>query len=253
MKIPTFLDARFWYNYGVKRYIPLDLDSHPHICCVGATSSGKSYALTMLLGRIAIHEQNACVIIVCDFKNASFNFLSGSAGFYGYTNVLDGIDIVNQEFQERLRLSDESRNRRKIILLIDEYAALIGSLPKKDAEEVKQKISNMLMMGRSLGVHLIIGIQRADAEFFKSGSRDQFGAIIMLGNLSKEQKTMLVPDYRDQMNQNNARGEGYMYLDGKGLYHIKVPRVRDPERLHRVIASRLWQPPTPDDGGAGEA
>lgn len=78
------------------------------------------------------------------------------------------------------------------------------------------------MMGRSLGVHLIIGIQRADAEFFKSGARDQFGAVLMLGNLSKEQKQMLVPDYRDQMNAVNQRGRGYLFLDGQGI--CRTPR-----------------------------
>lgn len=251
MKIPTFLDAKFWNDYGVRRYIPLDLDSHPHIACVGITGSGKSYALTLLLGRIAMHEEAR--FVVCDFKNTSFNFLSGHTSFYGYTDVIEGIETVYQEFQERLRLSNENRNRQKIILLVDEYAALIASLPKREAEEVRAKIFNILCLGRELSIHLVVGVQRASAELFSLGSRDQFGAIIMLGNLSKEQKMMLVPDYRDQMNQNNTRGEGYMYLDGKGLYRIKVPRVRDPERLHRVIASRLWQPPTPDDGGAGEA
>ena len=250
MSIPTFLDFR-WLSYGVKRYIPLDLDSHPHICFVGATGSGKSYALTLLLGRMAMHKE--AHFVVCDFKNTSFNFLSGHTGFYGYTDVIEGIETVYQEFQERLRLSDENRNRQKIILLVDEYAALIASLPKREAEEVRAKIFNILCLGRELSVHLVVGVQRAAAELFSLGSRDQFGAIIMLGNLSKEQKMMLVPDYRDEMNQNNARGEGYMYLDGEGLYHIKVPRVSDSERLHRTIASRMWNIPTPDASDACEA
>ena len=104
-------------------------------------------------------------------------------------------------------------------------------------------------MGRSLGIHLIVGIQRADAEYFRAGARDQFGAILMLGNLSKEQKAMLAPDFRDQMAEINGRGQGYLLLDGQGIYRVQVPKVTNMDKLHKAIASRLSSLTPPADAG----
>ena len=243
-----FLYNEVLLERGIKIYIPIDLDSHPHLLCVGATGTGKSYALALLLGKIAKYDR-AISLVVCDFKKASFGWLEGYPGFYGYLDVLDGIDTIYAEFQQRLQLNDADRNRKKIVLLIDEYAALIGSLDKKDADEIKRKIGNILMMGRSLGIHLIIGIQRADAEYFRAGTRDQFSAVLMLGNLSKEQKAMLAPDYREEMSATNQRGQGYLLLDGQGINRVQVPSVADTDKLHRTIASRLYTPTPPTDAG----
>ena len=247
MNIPFVYNAQL-VERGIKAYISIDLDTHCHWLCVGATGAGKSYALALMLGKIAKYEPTARLVI-CDFKKASFGWLDGRDGFYGYTAVTDGIDTVYKEFQRRLELNDNTRNAQRIVCVVDEYAALINSLDKKAADEVKRKIAEILMMGRSLRVHLIIGIQRADAEFFKSGARDQFGAMLMLGNLSKEQKQMLAPDYRDQMTAVNQRGQGYLLLDGQGICRVQVPRVTDVDKLHRAIASRLSLPTPPDDAG----
>ena len=244
--IPFVYDADLLVR-GIKVYISISLDSHPHWLCVGATGTGKSYALALLLGKIAKYEPAA--LVVCDFKKASFGWLVGRPGFYGYTTVIDGINSVYKEFQYRLEVNDTTRNSKRLILLIDEYAALIGSLDKKAADDIKSKIAQILMMGRSLGVHLIIGVQRADAEYFRAGARDQFGAVLMLGNVSKEQKAMLAPDYRDEMTASNQRGQGYLLLDGRGICRVQVPRVTNTTKLRRVIASHLYTPTPPADAG----
>lgn len=247
MAVPFLYDADLVAR-GIKVYIPINLDSYPHLLCVGATGSGKTYALALLLGKIARYE-GTTQLVICDYKKSGFGQFDGCSGFYGFTAALDGIDAVYQEFSIRLEANEPERNQHRLVLLIDEYGALISSLDKKAAEEVKRKVGNILLMGRSLGVHLIIGIQRADAEYFRAGARDQFGAILMLGNLSKEQKAMLAPDYREQMTATNQRGQGYLLLDGQGIYRVQVPRVTDEDKLHRAIASRLSLPSPPTDAG----
>lgn len=86
-------------------------------------------------------------------------------------------------------------------------------------------------MGRSYKILPIIGLQRADSNLFKNGSRDQFKTIVALGNLSKIQKEMLFPDFKDNMNDTNNVGEGYVYQDGQEfLQRIKVKQVSDDEK-----------------------
>ena len=45
---------------------------------------------------------------------------------------------------------------------------------KKVADTIKSQIAELLSMGRSLGIIVIIGLQRADSELFKLGARDNF-------------------------------------------------------------------------------
>jgi len=247
MSIPFLYDAELLAR-GIQVYHSVDLDSHPHLLCVGATNSGKSYGLSLYLGKIAKYEPTT-TLVICDFKKGSFGWLEGQDGFYGYTDCVAGIDAVYAEFTARLEANDAERNSRRIVLLVDEYAALVSSLDKKSADDLKQKIGNMLMQGRSLKINIVTGLQRADSSYFHSGARDQYTAVLMLGNLSKEQKSMLAYDYRDEMDDLNAQGEGYLLLDGRGLFRVQVPHVTDTDKL-RVTIARCVSPPY---GGVCEA
>ena len=239
-KIPFAFDADL-LQIGIKAPVFCDFQTWPMLLVVGATGSGKSYAMALLLGKIAKYDPNSHFII-CDYKRSSFAFAEQSKSFYGYNATSEGIDFVYEEFSARLEANDEKRNRDKWFLIIDEFGAFILSLEKKTAEIYKNRIAEMLFMGRSLGISIIIGVQRAEAEYFKNGARDQFGAIILLGNLSKEQKAMLIPDYKDLVSSSNSRGQGYLYLDGLGLTHIQVPKISSLEQLHKAILSKMSVP-----------
>ncbi|MDR2571240.1 MAG: AAA family ATPase [Oscillospiraceae bacterium] len=248
-RLETVLDGNIYsyeYNNGTKyilvycmpmKYVTLKLFDYTNeylndvinMLVVGSTGTGKSYFLKILLGKIASYNQDV-KITICDFKKSSFTQFKYSNSFYGYTYAPKGIRAVYKEFCERLRSNDEELNKQIHVLLIDEYGALLSSLEKREAEEIKGMVAEMLFMGRSLGIRLIISIQRADAEFFKSGARDQFKAILAMGNISKEQKQMLFTDYKDKMADNNSLGEGYLFIDGKqSLERIKVQKVSDYE------------------------
>jgi hypothetical protein len=192
-----------------------------NLLCVGNTGSGKSVALYTILVSIARFNPTTSITI-CDYKKSSFAQFEDTPNFYGYEDVPDGIRAFYREFTERLEANDEQRNSKKRVLMIDEYGALIAAQEKKPADELKMMIANMLFMSRSLGLIVIIGVQRADAEHFKAGARDQFKAVLGLGNLSKEQKQMLFTEHKDKMIANNSVGEGYLLVDGQELERVKI-------------------------------
>jgi len=193
-----------------------------NLLCVGNTGSGKSAAMGVILVSLIRFIPNISVTI-CDYKKSSFAQFEGTPNFYGYEDVPDSIRTFYREFTERLEANDEERNSHKRVLLIDEYGALISAQEKKQADELKMKVANMLFMARSLGLIVIIGVQRADSEHFKAGARDQFKATLSLGNLSKEQKQMLYFDYKDKMMANNQVGEGYLLVDGQqDIERVKI-------------------------------
>ncbi len=210
----------------------------PNCLVVGATGSGKSYALAVLLSIYTRYIPDVS-ITVCDFKKSSFAYLADTPNFYGYEAVPEGIRQFYREFSERLAANDEQRNRQIRVLLIDEYSAMLNALDKKETEAVKRMVGNMLFMGRSLGIRVLIGVQRADAEHFQAGARDQFHAILGLGNLSREQKQMLFPDYKDQMNDRNGLGEGYLLLDGHAIERVRVAAIQDMDGINANIRKAM--------------
>lgn len=189
---------------------------------VGNTGSGKSTFLGMLLAKYAKYIQGIS-ITVCDYKKSSFARFKDTKNFYGYTAVPEGIRKVYQEFSERLMEDNEKRNQHICLLLIDEYGTLLSSLDKQTAFEIEMMVASMLCMGRSLGIFVLVGIQRAQAKFFENGSRDQFRVLVGMGNLSKIQKEMVFPDYKEDMIDNNKTGEGYLAIDGQeGIERFKA-------------------------------
>ena len=107
---------------------------------------------------------------------------------------------------------------------------------KKVADTIKNQIAELLSMSRSLGIIVIIGLQRADSELFKLGARDNFRSILGMGNLSKEQKSML---FNDSI---SAVGEGYLWRDGKGVEKIKVAPIENMNAVIETIRKGLSEP-----------
>lgn len=207
-------------------------------CIVGATGSGKTYTVIVLLTVIIKNNtQSSISIIFCDYKNSFKNEFSECKQYFGYSDCLKGLNEVYTEFETRLKEA-EPENCSKIIFIFDEWSAFLNSLPKKEKELTKNKLSSLLFMGRSLNIIPIVSVQRADSELFPSGSRDQFHTIIDLGNLSKEQKSMLFHEYKDQLNEINHLGQGYILNDGV-LERIKVKEMSNEKECIDIIRSKL--------------
>ena len=204
----------------------------PHMIIVGSTGSGKTYFSKLLLGKIALHSKQV-EMYISDFKgDTDFSFLSGCKNFYRFEECSDGLNQFYKLFLDRQKnLSEE---RTMLILFFDEWASYLNFLDKKNAEEEKKKMSNLLMLGRSFNVHVIISQQRADAQYF-STARDNFSVAIGLGNLSPESKDMLFHDYKDQMENSCRQGTGYMLTNGMDLKRIVVPTVSNTDKLHNTI------------------
>ena len=222
------------YKFLKPRIIELSMEDNYlmnliNLLCTGQTGSGKTYFFKVLLANLLMQNPEA-ILYLCDFKNFDFIELEDCIRYYGYTDVVKGIKEVYQIFNDRL-LDKSNKEYNTIILFIDEYSALLSNIDKKEADEVQKMVSEILFMGRSYKILPIIGLQRADSNLFKNGSRDQFKTIVALGNLSKIQKEMLFPDFKDNMNDTNNVGEGYVYQDGQEfLQRIKVKQVSDDEK-----------------------
>ncbi len=235
-------DYDYWIDYGKRKPIRVDISqtNNSHILLCGMSGSGKSYAENLLLGRFAQQEG---IIYFADFKqDDAFSHLRECTHYYPYNRSIDALNIVYENLHKRQLGEDTSRT--PITLIWDEYMANILALQgesKKKADDVMRKVSEILMLGRSLGIRLVISCQRPDASAFPSGSRLNYGIIIIVGASIKSIYEMLLPrEYIELIgNRRFGRGEGVLLLQGSDLRFIKVPAVANMDKLKRVCITAL--------------
>lgn len=219
MILPWLLDYNYLPKY--RRYIDF---TGKHTLISGLTGSGKTVSSALLLSRIARYQPNS-ILYLLDFKADDFSDLMGCTRYYPYAACATGMEMFNAAFQARLNGTDTSRT--PLICCIDEWGAFVSSQDKKQADIYKRLLGTFLMLGRSLGVIIICGLQRPDSAsyFTNSGIRDQFGTVCTLGTQSSQSTEMLYSYYKDLIKPTTRIGEGYM-ISGGDFYHVQVPQIQ---------------------------
>lgn len=200
-------------------------EKYPHALLIGGTGTGKTTALKQLVDTFLTYVPEA-EIYLCTFKHKNDDFPDREEGshFASYLNCKELFESFFNRFQDRLDGTDHSRHL--LVLCFDEWAGFILSLNKKEQEAVLNQMGQILMMGRSMNVQIIIAMQRPDATFFRNGSRDNFGLIMALGNLSADGYRMVFSDqYLNQIQPCTEIGQGHLLIGGSAFYRIRVPPV----------------------------
>lgn len=236
-------DLDRWNFLGEKVPITIDLSlkTNSHILLCGMSGSGKSYLENQILSKLTLAEPDG-EFCFADYKQEdSFAYLRGCPRYYGYKDTLKALDIVHGRLLARQ--SGEETSRSPVTLLWDEYISQILALAsedKKTAAVVMGKVSEILMLGRSPSVRLIISCQRPDALAFPAGSRLNYGVVVVLGAAVRSIYEMLLPDHMEQVKGRQfGRGEGVVLLQGSELRYIKVPMVRNVERMEQICIEAL--------------
>lgn len=233
-----------WYGYEEKEAVTTDISckNNSHMLVCGMSGSGKSYALNLLFAKISNADLHSRVYFA-DFKqDDQFSYLRKCPRYYPYDKTVEALETVYDILHKRQ--SGEDIIRDSVTLIWDEYMANILSIPntnKKKAEEIMRKVSEILMLGRSLAVRIVVSCQRPHATAFPSGSRLNYGVIIIVGAPIRSIYEMLIPkEYIDAMGDRTfGVGEGIVLLQGSDLRFIKIPMVKEPEKMKQVCVEAL--------------
>lgn len=224
-----------FFESGITNYVKWEYDKYPHILIMGSTGSGKTYLLKIVLARIGKDIPNS-QLVICDYKgDTDFIFLNSCNTFYRFDNCAQGLDNALNLLYERQ--NNPNIEKYFFAMVFDEWASYLNHLDKKMAEQEKQKLATLLMLGRSFNIHIVISQQRVDANYFAS-ARDNFSVVIGLGVLSKESVEMIFSEYKDLMKRSKTQGEGSMII-GNQFNEIIVPQVYDINKLHNCIKLAL--------------
>ena len=221
-------------SQGVKVPVTVDFSSVPHMLIVAPSGSGKTYLLTYILGQIA---KKSVKLILADFKGIDFIEFNDCRNYYKHNSVGEAVDCVFDELQNRMANASVNSEYVPIYLCIDEWSGFLSSLAvKKEQDNYKQKLANILMLGRGANIFIIMSLQRADSTYITG--RDNFGNVVGLGTLSKESIAMVFNDNKEMI-EPKSRGKGYLQTDGKPLREIVVPMLRNINDTKAVIKTAL--------------
>lgn len=221
-------------SQGVKVPVTVDFSSVPHMLIVAPSGSGKTYLLTYILGQIA---KKSVKLILADFKGIDFIEFNDCRNYYKHNSVGEAVDCVFDELQNRMANASVNSEYEPIYLCIDEWSGFLSSLAvKKEQDNYKQKLANILMLGRGANIFIIMSLQRADSTYITG--RDNFGNEVGLGTLSKESIAMVFNDNKEMI-EPKSRGKGYLQTDGKPLREIVVPMLRNINDTKAVIKTAL--------------
>lgn len=221
-------------SQGVKVPVTVDFSSVPHMLIVAPSGSGKIYLLTYILGQIA---KKSVKLILANFKGIDFIEFNDCRNYYKHNSVGEAVDCVFDELQNRMANASVNSEYEPIYLCIDEWSGFLSSLAvKKEQDNYKQKLANILMLGRGANIFIIMSLQRADSTYITG--RDNFGNVVGLGTLSKESIAMVFNDNKEMI-EPKSRGKGYLQTDGKPLREIVVPMLRNINDTKAVIKTAL--------------
>jgi len=152
--------------------VDLVLDG-PHAVVAGVTGSGKSELLiTWILSLCRAHTTSEVNFLLADFKGGTaFDGLADVPHVTGVITDLDGAGarraIESLRAEVRWRESaiagagardvlDPRVSLPRLVVVVDEFAALLGDHP-----ELHAVFADVAARGRALGIHLMLGTQRA--------------------------------------------------------------------------------------------
>lgn len=228
----------FVLNLGekIEGSVLCDLSKTPHMLIGGQTGSGKSVLLDLILHQCVLKD---ALIKIADFK--------GGIDFYQYadkTKIITSLEELNnmlnemcEIIQERTDILVKSKTRdiseynkehpddtiQRIVIVIDEFAeAMIQSkayTKEKNnlIEENKKFLETIARIGRAMGIHLILCMQRPDSRALEGQLKANLGHRIC-GEADKTLSEIVLDNYmaaEEIDNENNEKGWFILQPDRK--------------------------------------
>lgn len=223
----------------------LDEDHHgPHGVLAGTTGAGKSELLQSMICALAVeHDPRLVNFLLIDFKGGSaFNIFADLPHTVGMITNLDGALVeralealkaetrARQQFLKKMNVRDITQYHRfnsrtmsqiedaayhplpHLFVIVDEFAQLAREMP-----DFMRELVRTAQVGRSLGLHLILGTQSPmDVITDEMNANLQFRICLRVQNIESSRAMIRRPDAAYL--PIGWPGRGYFQVGERGLF-----------------------------------
>jgi len=208
--------------------ITLDLRVSPHVLIAGSAGSGKSVVLRNFIAHGLAHE--SIELRVIDLKRIEFAGYKYRAQDQIVTTIADSFTMlrkVSDSLTKRYSLLDKAKVKTyrdlpdelpAIYVVIDELSSLLttsNDFPYAHQVEMKWLITNIVKLGRAVGIYGIFGAQRIDADIIPGEINQNIETRILMGNSTPATAFSILgatPQFGGSLL--NVRGRGIIKING---------------------------------------
>ncbi|MGW2865628.1 FtsK/SpoIIIE domain-containing protein [Streptomyces sp. NPDC001205] len=219
---------------------------NPHCLVVGPTGSGKTVFIRNL---VVAAVMLGIPVVLCDPKMTEYLDFEGLPGVTVLTDPEDialAISRVHGEMMDRYDSIKRREARKgdfsKILFVLDEFyifkeaiAEVWAAMKAENKERYKgrehpcmSQWRRLTVLARTAMIHLVLGIQRPDAEFLSGLARDSFRMRVSLDRTTRESAQMMWGDSRIGSDLPNIQGRAVATTD-EGPEYVQVIRLLTPE------------------------
>jgi S-DNA-T family DNA segregation ATPase FtsK/SpoIIIE len=245
------------------RAVWVDLAAMPHMLVAGTTGSGKTVFLrNVILTLLLNNTPRELVLRMSSSKPMDFRVFTQAPHCGGREMAKEPMEAkalaeeLIVEMERRYALLDEAmcdnlaefnaenpqRAEPFVVAVFDEYAEMIASFSEKaDREAFEGAIGRLAQKARAAGIHLVVCMQRPDANALKGGIKSNILHRFAL-KLPQNQDSRII---LDENGAETLLGQGDMlYKDANSrLFRLQVPFLENAS-LKRALKQVM-------DGGAG--
>ena len=186
-----------------------DILKAPHILVGGCTGSGKSVLLRgVVLSLIMNYTPSEVGLVLLDTKkHCEFVVYDDVPHIFGLK-----LEDAEKELERRLSLGERFNERKKIIVIIDEYAGL--SYDKK----TKEIVEKLVRCGHGVGIHVIMATQRAAKDVITPILQDNLSTVVSCAVAERRDSKFVIGKYGAE----KLHGKGDMLYKDSGGNIVRV-------------------------------
>ena len=210
----------------------------PNILLTGATGGGKSVIQRNLIFHCIQHSDRWRFLGI-DLKRVELSpYIKYDPAVMGIAkNLEDAVEIIRYVNEEMMSRYDQMENLGvnnfkdlpdmpyAIMVMIDESYMLLAPSDFQTDEakaqdmlrkEARQRIADIVRLGRAAGIHLVLSTQRPDPSFLTPALRENFTTRIVAGRVSTEHSRAALENDNASRINSSIRGRSYIQEFGVG-------------------------------------